>query len=527
MSLRFKSFVIIISFIAVLSIFFSISYYYVFLNYSEDIEARFAEDSIERISTSLNIEVKDFAYICSSFSNWIKTYNFVSRPDPKYIKDNLKKSDYENFGFSFVAITDLKGKIIYTDSYDYLLRIGLESTVRDIFDNYTINDAARNLKEISGILKIKDEVYIIYFNTVKENKDSSAPNGYFLAGKNIKNANIFKVKYDPDYLIFSLFADDNKIPDFNEIRAEVLLNNMTVRQDEELKGWRSYSLVRDISEKPIILLTLYQQSNIFDISRKAIIFIIYTSVAVIFILIAVFILLFEKLVISKIAKLNENISMFISGNEHDLTLFDTKIFDNKTDDEIDKLSSNIQKMLRTINYRYSIEKHLTGITNDFLKVDNNVSKIVSFINASLGKIASFTGADRAFIAILDEKEKTVSISYEWDADKIEPMIDKLRNFPVENIKWVLDNLQKNDVYYMKSYDEFTDNQYETLKLIKDLNVKSLIAVKICDINEKLIGFIGINTAIEEKFWHDDEIEFLKNSAAIFSKAILIVNNSNQ
>lgn len=522
MSLRFKSFIIIISFIIVISVFFAVSYYHVFLNYSRDIEGRFAEDSIERINTSLNIEIKDFAFICSSFSDWIKTFDFINNPNAKYINDNLKKSDYENFGFDFVAIADLDGNIIYADSYDYLLKLGLKSIIRNIFNNNTIKEASRNIEEVSGIINIKDEAYIISFNTVKKNKDSINPNGYFIAGRNIKNSNIFKVKYDPDYLSFSLFADENKATDFNEIRAEVLLDDLAIRQETELKGLHSYHLVRDISGKPSILLTLYQKSNISDISRKTTIFIIYTSFAVIIILISVFILVFEKFVVSKIAKLNENINMFISGNKYDLSLFDKRNI-SKTDDEIDNLSGNVQKILRMINYRYSSEKIYTGIANDFLKIDYEKSKIISFINSSLEKIGSFTGADRAFIGLIDECMETASAIYEWNAFGIEPLNDKFSTYPFENIKSILDILPEEGVSHLKSADEFNDTQHEVMKLFKYLNVKSFIAVNLYKNNENQTAFLFINTDIEEKLWHDEEIELLKNSASIFSKALYLIH----
>lgn len=523
MSLRFKSFIIIISFVTILSVFFSVTYYYVFLNYSGDTEERFAEDSIERINTSLNIEIKDFAYKCNSFSDWVKTYNFINSPNKKYIDENLKESDYENFGFNFVAISDLKGNIIYADSYDYLLKLGLKSIIRNIFNHETIKGAAENLEEVSGIIKIKNEIYIISFNPVKENKYSAEPNGYFIAGKNIKNANIFKVRYDPDYLSFSLFTDDMNVPDFNDIRAEVLLNNLAVRQDNDMKGLHSYFLVRDISGKPAILLTLYQQSNIYDISRKATIFIIFTSIAVIFILISVFILIFKKFIIAKIAKLNENINIFISGSKSDMSLFDRKNTDKKTDDEIDNLGANIQKMLRIINYRYTIEKLFTDITHSFLRTDNKTSEVISFINLSLEKIGSFTGADRAFIGIIDKVGKKAFIKYEWVASGIEPMTERFDKYSFDNIMWIADRLQKDGISYIKSAEEADDNKNEILKFFRDLNIKSNILVNLHHGNENFTGFMGINTAIEEKIWHDEEIELIKNSADVYSKAISLIN----
>jgi len=103
------------------------------------------------------------------------------------------------------------------------------------------------------------------------------------------------------------------------------------------------------------------------------------------------------------------------------------------------------------------------------------------------------------------------------------MIDKFSNYPIENIKWILDMLQEDEVFSMKSCEELIDNQYGALKLFKDLNVKSGIAVNICDSNKNSIGFLGINTAIEEKLWHDEEIGLLRNSAAIFFKALSLIN----
>jgi sensor domain CHASE-containing protein len=522
MSLRFKSFVIIISFIIALSVFFTANYYYVLLNYSRDIEERFAEDSIERINTSLNIEIEDFAFKCSSFSDWVKT--FINSPNKKYINNNLKEFDYENCGFSFVAIADLKGDIIYADSYDYPLKAGLKSTIRDIFNNNVIKEAAKNLEAVSGIINIGDEVCIISFNTIMGNKDSAGPSGYFIAGRNIENANIFKVKYGSDHLSFSLFADDARSSYFNEIRAEVLLDDLAIRQDDELRGLHSYHLVRDISGKPSILLTLYQQSNIFDISRKATIFIIYTSIAVIIVLISVFILIFEKLIVSKVTKLNEDINMFMSGSRYEQDQPGRKNI-NKTDDEIDKLGENVQKVLGIINYRYSAEKLFTGMINEFLKMDYKNENIISFINTSLGKIGGFTGADRAFIMIKDDRMETISIKYEWDAYGIEPLIDKFSKYPTDNIKPISDILQETDVFFTKpfDFDESADNQDGEMKLFADLNVKSCIVAGLDKTLVNPTGFLFISTAIEEKLWYNEEVDLLKNSAVLFSRAISLID----
>jgi len=37
------------------------------------------------------------------------------------------------------------------------------------------------------------------------------------------------------------------------------------------------------------------------------------------------------------------------------------------------------------------------------------------------------------------------------------------------------------------------------------------------------GFLFISTAIEEKLWHNEEINLLKNSSALFSRAVALIN----
>ena len=165
----------------------------------------------------------------------------------------------------------------------------------------------------------------------------------------------------------------------------------------------------------------------------------------------------------------------------------------------------------------------TDITHSFLRTGNKTSEIISFINLSLEKIGSFTGADRAFIGIIDKVGKKAFIKYEWVASGIEPMTERFDKYSFNNIMWIVNRLQKDGISYIKSAEEADDNKNEILEFFRDLNIKSNILVNLHHGNENFTGFMGINTAIEEKIWHDEEIKLIKNSADVYSKAISLIN----
>jgi sensor domain CHASE-containing protein len=497
-----------------------ISYYYVFFNCSKEIESRFARDNIQRINNSLDIEINDFAFACSRLANDIKKSDFDYSPVLIHTKDDLNKSELNALGFSFVGVTDLNKNIIYSDSYEYPLGTNPKELISRILDNNTIKEAFKYKEEIKGIIKIKQEIYIISMNSIEKKENNlNIGDGYFIAGKNIKNSNIFDVSYEPDHLNYLLFTEDYDYPGFDEIRSEAILKDIAIISDKESKGIYAYRLVRDISNQPVILLTLYQHTDIFDIGKKAAIIIIYISLIVVFILISLFILVFEKIVISKITKLNDNVSMVLAKDKCSNNPDAKRISYHKTDDEIDNLNNNIQDMLRLINYRYSTEKLSKEIMNDFLNCKRDAKNLTIFLNNSLERIGSFVGADRAFIGVISKDKKTATKIYEWDASGIESTIDKCIKYPIKKIKWIIDILEKEGVFIMKSNDELFEKQLAVFKLFDNLSVKSNIIVSIYDDNKKLAGFIGINTAIEEKIWNDEDISLLKNIAIIFSKAI--------
>ncbi len=193
-----------------------------------------------------------------------------------------------------------------------------------------------------------------------------------------------------------------------------------------------------------------------------------------------------------------------------------------TDDEIENLGRNVQKVLEKINYHYSKERLLTKIAKNFLKHDVQSFKAGPFIKDTLENVGGFIGADQVFILISDKKAKISCFKYRWNAAGIKDPLTEPDNFPIEKFKLLSDAINKEGIFLINSRDELDDKQKEIQKLFEVLNVKSTIAVSIFK-NSKSEGILSACTLIEEKKWHKEEAELMKNTAYFIFWALSLIN----
>lgn len=135
-------------------------------------------------------------------------------------------------------------------------------------------------------------------------------------------------------------------------------------------------------------------------------------------------------------------------------------------------------------------------------------EIPSAINMALTRIGSFLGADRAYIFELNPMDNTMSNTYEWCNDGINPEIDNLKNIPVEALPIWMEHLMRFENIIIPSVEDLPETWDLVREMLEPQGIKSLIVIPIL-IDIQLIGFVGLDSVLKHKEYDTSEINILQ------------------
>lgn len=128
------------------------------------------------------------------------------------------------------------------------------------------------------------------------------------------------------------------------------------------------------------------------------------------------------------------------------------------------------------------------------------------IQSSLKEMATFVGADRAYIFRYDLHLMQTSNTYEWCADGISAEIDNLQNVDVSFIPDWLDAHKKGNELYIPDVLALAAES-GIREILEPQGVKSIITVPMLD-DGNLIGFVGFDSVRKHHVYTDKERKLL-------------------
>ena len=124
-----------------------------------------------------------------------------------------------------------------------------------------------------------------------------------------------------------------------------------------------------------------------------------------------------------------------------------------------------------------------SIMNKLLPPDESV-------NGLLALAGDYYGAERAYLFELDGRRQTTSNTYEWCADGVEAMIDKLQDVPIAAIDGWLLEFRRRGAFFMGSVDD-ERNSTQGCELLEMQGISRLIAAPILS-GQEIVGFVGVD-----------------------------------
>jgi len=185
------------------------------------------------------------------------------------------------------------------------------------------------------------------------------------------------------------------------------------------------------------------------------------------------------------------------------------------------LSTNTLNLMRELQSHTSYQNKITyqdhyrelliELATSFINLP--LDEIDTAIQGALGKMATFIGADRAYIFDYDFDAQTTSNTYEWCADGITPQKEALQNLPLEIVADWIEIHTKGEHFFVE--DVFALPQGELRDTLMMQDIQSLVTFPLMKKN-KCIGMVGFDAVTQKHTFATEEIALLKLFSALLA-----------
>ena len=147
---------------------------------------------------------------------------------------------------------------------------------------------------------------------------------------------------------------------------------------------------------------------------------------------------------------------------------------------------------------------------------------VNYILRVIGKLIE---ADRSYVFEVNEKHQSMSNTFEWCADGIEPQIENLKDLPLSDFQFWINSLSEKEMVSFSSLDQIPENEKLLRETLEVQEIKSILAVPVKK-NGKLSGYLGFDSVKKEVKWSEQAVFLLRMIADILQKHQERLNSAN-
>ncbi len=183
--------------------------------------------------------------------------------------------------------------------------------------------------------------------------------------------------------------------------------------------------------------------------------------------------------------------------------------------------TDLIKSDKELQKRANFEQLITKLSVNFINaptddIDNHINKLVS----EVGKLIN---VDRSYVFTLDQEKNTITNSYEWCADGIEPQMENVQDFSTEQLRWWMPKLYQFEVINIPNTANLPQEAAMEKEIFLDQGIKSLLNVPLVNAG-RLLGFLGFDSVKNQRKWSEDEVTILRIVGGIIGSALLQKRN---
>ncbi len=463
MSLRVKTLFIISAVLASLVLILYLITQTVLVKSFEALEEQNTREHVERALTAINEQIENLSANNLDYAFWDDTYNYMVDRNEDYIVDNLGNVFFINLGLNLEAFVTPEGEMVYIKVVD--LQTEEERPVPEGLESYMAAgspflDHADETGSVAGIVLLDEAPMLLSSRAILTSQLEGPSQGSLFFGQFLDEAKVQELSESLRLPLTIQRLDQGDLTaDFQAARDALTVAAPTFVKPLDAAYVGGYGLVADINGNPVLLLRVELPRDIYAQGQSSIQLFLGLLIIVGMVFVIVTILLLERIVISRLLRLETEVTdIATSGN------IGERVVVTGTD-ELSELERDINKMLESLE-KAEVASHDS---------DQRLRMVVRNVQVML-----WTVDENGLLKLLEGKSLSL-IGLQGGQGVGKPAAEVFRNMPqlVDEIRKSLNGESFNSVVPIK--DHIFDTRY----------------VPIRDKSGQVAGMVGVATDITE------------------------------
>jgi PAS domain S-box-containing protein len=318
------------------------------------LEEDFAGRDIARASSALANELNTLDQTTSEYGSWDLTYEYARGLRPSYIKTEFPASTFQQLKISFVVVFDARGHKLFAKGFD-LTHGGEIPVPAGLEDHLKPGSLLLNLKDahskVAGVLDLPGGPALVDSRPILASDSTGPIGGTMIMGRLLDAA---EVRHLGDLTLMPVEAETLTSaalsPDFRAATAAISKSSPNFISPLDSQSLAAYQVLEDIYGRPAVIIRVLLPRTIYEQGHTSLVQFLLLLIAAGFVFGAVTLYLLERVVISRIANLTENITQIGASGDLSARL------DVPGQDEVAFLGVAINGMLEDLE-KSQIERH--------------------------------------------------------------------------------------------------------------------------------------------------------------------------
>lgn len=312
MTVRMKALLTIgLTMIVLVGILYAVSQY-ILLGSFDELEDKNTRQNIERAVNSYNDHLADLDTILFDWSSWDDTYEFVEDLNADYIDSNLVDTSFTGIPLNLIVYLNSSGEMVYSKAFDLEEEeeIPLPSgLVGHLGDDSALAVHTNVESSTTGVLLLDEGPMMIASRPILNSEIEGPIRGTMIMGRYLDSAEVETLAALTELSLAVHQLDDPKMPaDFETARSALSQEEPRLIRNLGEESVAGYALLSDVYGNPALILGVNMPRDIYQQGQTSNTNLMISVLAVGLVFIVLTLLLLEKVVLSRLARLSRSVA---------------------------------------------------------------------------------------------------------------------------------------------------------------------------------------------------------------------------
>ncbi len=343
MTLRKKTLLIIgITMVCLIAFLYYVSSAFLINGFSQ-VEQQDTRKNVLRVNEALSDDIAQLGTMTRDWAWWDDTYNFIEDANPEYIKSNPTDETLAGLRLNLILFTNSTGGIVFGKGFDLENKVEApipESFLSSLSGNSTLLRHGDTQHNVTGVVLLPEGTMLIASYPILTSDWKGPVRGTLIFGRYLDEKEIKRLS-GITHLSFKVHRLDG--PGAALKNASGFFSEPIIVRPENEYLIAGYTMLNDVYGNPAMLLDVSMPRPIYNQGKASINYLFYSLIMVGVVFGWMFLWLLEKLVLSRLARIDVDVSSI--GANAELTRR-VRVDDEK--DELSNLGGSINKMLEAL-----------------------------------------------------------------------------------------------------------------------------------------------------------------------------------